>query len=107
MIAAQHERQAALLEDAERRLVQALADARDVSNVFLTWIPFVLRFGDRRDEIAGVDDRNAQRRQPLAEPGDAERGWSHVDSAAIASEIERDAHDVDGFRHRLTRPITS
>ena len=41
-----------------------------------------------------------ERGQPLAEPGNPERGRPHVDAAAIAAEIERDADDVNGRRHR-------
>ena len=54
-----------------------------------------LGFGDRRDEIALVDDGHPERGQPFAEPGDAECGRPHVDAAAVAAEIQRDADDVN------------
>ena len=75
---------------------------------FLLGSPSRLDFGDRRHQVALVDDRDAERGQPLAEPGDAERGRPHVDAAAVAAEIERHADDVDGTawlqgstRHRV------
>ena len=63
-----------------------------------------LRFRDRRDEIALVDDRNAQRGQALAEPRDPECRRSHIDAAAIAPEVERHADDVDGTARIKTVP---
>ena len=96
VVAAEHEREAAFLEHGERRLVELLADARDLADVFLARIAERLGLGNRRDEIAGVDDRHAQRRQPFAEPGDAKRRGPHVDAAAVAAEVERHADDVHG-----------
>ena len=63
---------------------------------FLRRVAERLDFRDRRDEIALVDDRDAERREALAEPGDPERGRPHVDAAAVAAEIERHADDVNG-----------
>ena len=63
---------------------------------FLLRVAGGLDLRDRRDEIAVVDDRHAERGQALAEPGDPERGRSHVDAAAVAAEVERDADDVNG-----------
>ena len=101
VVAAEHEREAVLLEHAERRLVEPLADARDLADVFLFRIAERLDFGNRRHEIAFVDDRHAERRQPLGEAGDAKRRRSHVDAAAIAAEIERDPDEVKSLRaHR-------
>ena len=40
----------------------------------------------------------SERRELLAEAGDAERRRSHVGAAAIAAEIERHADDVNGLR---------
>ena len=48
-------------------------------------------------QIALVDDRVAERRDLLAEAGDAQRRRPHVDAAAAAAEVERDADDVDSF----------
>ena len=56
---------------------------------FLLGSPSVLRFRNRRDEIAFVDDRQPSAVEPLAEPGDAKRRRSHVDAAAAAAEVER------------------
>jgi hypothetical protein len=79
--------------------VQTLAHASDVADVFLVRIAFVLRFGDRRREIARIDDLNAERGQTLSEGGDEEGRPTHVHTATIASEIERNADDMHGFRH--------
>src|SRR5262249_11007087 len=55
-------------------------------------------------EIAGVEDGNAQCRQALAEASDPEGGRAHINSAAVAAEIQRDADDVDGTRHAISIP---
>ena len=62
---------------------------------FLCGSPDGLDFGDRRDEIALVDDGHAERGQPFAKAGDPEGGRPHVDAAAVAAEVERDADDVN------------
>ena len=53
-----------------------------------------LRFGNRRRQVAFVDDGVAERGDLLAEPGDAERGRPHVDAAPAAAKVERHADDV-------------
>jgi hypothetical protein len=40
-------------------------------------------------------------RQALADSGDAERGWPHVDPAAVPTEVERDTDDVN-WTHKET-----
>ena len=84
-----------LSSDRERGLVEPLADARDLPDVFLLRIAGGLDLGDRRDQIAVVYDGHAEGGQAFAEPGNAERGWPHVDAAAVAAEVERDPDDVD------------
>ena len=96
VIATEDERQTALFERRQRRLVEPLADFRDLADVLLVRVAERLDLGDRRDEVALVDDGDAERGQALAEPGDAERGRAHVDAAAVAAEIQRDTDDVDG-----------
>ena len=89
------------LEHAERRLVELLADARDLADVLLLRIAERLDLRNRRDEVAFVDDGHAERGEPLGEAGDAKRRWSHVDAAAVAAEVERDADEVESLRaHR-------
>ena len=39
-----------------------------------------------------------ERREPLGESGDPKRRRSHVDAAAIAAEVERDADEVKRLR---------
>jgi hypothetical protein len=68
MVAAQHDRDAPLLEHRERGLVETLAHARDLADVFLTRVPERLDLGDRRHEIAGVHDRDPERRQAFPRP---------------------------------------
>ena len=103
VVAAEHEREAAPLEHAERRLVELLADARDLADVLLFRIAERLDLRNRRDEIALVDDRHAERREPLGEPGNAKRGRPHVDAAAVTAEIERDSDEVKGLRTHSRR----
>ncbi len=55
-----------------------------------------LDLGNRRDEIAFVDDPVAEDLETFAEPGDPERGRAHVDAAPVAAEVERHADDVNG-----------
>ena len=53
------------------------------------------------DEVAFIDDGDAERREPFGEAGDAKCGGPHVDAAAIAAEVERDANEVESVRaHR-------
>ena len=82
----------------------SFSQTRAISRMyFLRGSPERLDLRDRRDEVAGVDDRDAQRREPLAEAGDAERRRPHVDAAAVAAEIERHADDVNGPRLARSR----
>ena len=97
VVAAEHDRHRAFVERRQRRLIHLLADLRDVADVFLALVAQLLRFGNRRREVALVDDRVAERGEPLAEAGDAERGRPHVDAAPAAAEVERHADDVDGL----------
>ncbi len=95
VIAAEHDRQRALLQGGERRLVQLFADARDFADVLLLRIAERLDFRDGRDEVAFVDDGHSERGEPLRQSGDAKRGRSHVDAAPVAAEVERDADQVN------------
>ena len=99
VIAAEHERERAFLERRERALEQLLADAGDVLDVALCDVARPLDLGNRRDDVALVDDGEAETRELLADAGDAERRRPHVGAAAIAAEVERYADDVDGL-HR-------
>ncbi len=86
--------------DCSARLIELLADLRDVADVFLALVAQLLRFRDRRGEIAFVDDGVAERGDALAEAGDAKRRRPHVDAAPAAAEVERHADDVNGLgRH--------
>ena len=49
----------------------------------------------RRLEVAFVDDGATHGGQALAESGDANGRRAHVDAAAAAAEVERDAMNVD------------
>jgi hypothetical protein len=106
VIAPEHERKAALLERRERGPVQLFADAGDLADVLLAGVAKGLGLRDWRDEVAFVGDRYPERRQTLAEACDSKRGGPHVDAAAIAAEVERDADDVnrthaDGLYHSV------
>src|SRR4029077_16288566 len=101
-IATEYKRQAAFFEHTERRLEQPLAHACDVADVFLTRIAFVLCLWNRRHEIAAIDDRYAERRQAFPKARNAERRGAHVDAAAIATEVQRDADDVDRAQFDVT-----
>ncbi len=73
---------------------------------FLPGSPADVVSGIGATEIPIVHDRHAERRQALAEPGNAEGGRPHVDAAAVAAEVERHADDVNGTHgaHCSTRP---
>ena len=101
VVAAEHERKSAALERRERHLVDLLTDPRDVQDVFLPIVVLVLRLGNRRRQVAVVDDRVAQPREALAEAGDTKRRRPHVHAPSSAAEIERHANDVNGL-HELT-----
>ncbi len=58
------------------------------------------RLGLGRDDVAAVEDRERDRRQPLLEPRVADRRRAHVDAAAGLAEVERRADDRDGTLHR-------
>ena len=62
---------------------------------FCSRIAFVLRLGIRRDDVAFVAHAMAERREPLANAGDADRRGAHVHAAPSAAQIERHADDVD------------
>ena len=106
VIAAEHERQRAFLERDQRRLVQLFAHRGDVVDVFLALVAPFLRFGNRRLEIAPIDDGAAKRREALVEPGNAKRRRPHVDAAAAAAKIQGHADDVDAhaWRARTAEP---
>ena len=57
-----------------------------------------LRLG--RDDVAAVEDGERDLRQPLLEPGVADRRRAHVDAASGLAEVERRADDRDGTLHR-------
>ena len=103
VVAAEHDRDPAGVEDARATSCRAgRRPRRSRWMYFLARVAQLAHFRDRRDQIALVDDREAQRREPLGQPGDAERGGPHVDAAAVAAEIERHADDV-GCRHGMNR----
>ena len=97
MVAAEHERHRPLVERRKRRLIYLLADLGDVADVFLVLVAELLRFGNGRRKIALVDHRVTERRDLLAETGNAQRGRSHVDPPSSAAEVEGYADDVDSL----------
>ncbi len=72
VIAAENDRNPALLQGGERGLVESLADLRDLTDVLLGGIAERLHFGDGRHQIALVDDGKSEGRETLGQPGDAE-----------------------------------
>ena len=65
-------------------------------------VALVAGFRDRRGQVALVDDRVAERSDPLAETGNAERGRPHVDAAPAAAEVERHADHMNRFHRTFT-----
>ena len=102
VVAAENDRHRPFVERRQRRLIQLLAHPGDVADVLLALVAELLRFGNRRRQIAFVDERAAEGGDAFAESGDPERGRSHVDAAAVAAEIQRHADDVDGFHRSFT-----
>src|SRR5581483_6969164 len=87
-------------------VVDPMTDARDLANVLLRRIALGPRLRNRRDEIAAVADRDADRRELLSEAGNAHRRRSHVHAAPPAAEIQRRADDLDGpRRHAPAAPV--
>ena len=100
MVAAEHEREGALphrLLDERGELRARLEDLRQEPR------PLVLereRLGLGRDDVAAVRHGEPDLREPLLEPGVADRRRAHVDAAARLAEVERRADDRDGTLHR-------
>ena len=69
---------------------------------FFFGIAVLFRFGNRRRQIAAIDDDASERRDLFAEPGDAKRRRSHVDAAAAAAHVEGNADQMDRRRHGPT-----
>src|SRR5439155_24427344 len=97
VIAAEHHRHRTLVQRSERRLIDLLADLRDVADVLLLLVAQLLRLRNRRREVALVDDGVSETNKPFAEPRDAKRGRAHVDAAPAAPQVEGNADDVYGF----------
>ena len=72
VIAAENDRNPALLQGGERGLVESLADLRDLTDVLLRGIAERLHFGDGRHQIALVYDGKPEGRETLGQPGDPE-----------------------------------
>ncbi len=98
VITAEHERESTSIEDAERGLVELLAEARDLADVLLLRIPERLDLGDWSDQVALVDDGDPECGEAFGEAGDAKCRRPHVDAAATAAEVERDANEVESLR---------
>jgi hypothetical protein len=104
VIAAEHDRGAAFEQHVARLIVECLADARDLAEIALPRIAGRRRLLGRRVDVAVVVDFVAERSQALADAGDPDRGRPHVDAAAAAAEVERNADDAEpahDFRRRL------
>ena len=65
------------------------------ANVLLPRVAFRLDLGDRRHEVAVVDDGDAQSGEPLAQTRYAKGRRSHIDTPAIAAEVEGNADDMN------------
>ena len=99
VIAAEHDRHRALVQRAERGLIELLTDLGNVADVFLALVAELLRLGNRRGEIAFVDDGVAKRGDALTEAGDPQCRRPHVHAAPVAAQVKRHADDVNDF-HR-------
>ena len=86
-----------------RLVVERLTDAQNLAEIALARIARRRRFLGRRVDVAVVVDLVAERGQPLADAGDPHRGRSHVDAAAAAAEVERDADDAEAAHGRGRR----
>ena len=98
MVATQHQRNRALIQRLEAGAVEPLTDTRNLVNVFLAVVSLLVELANRRLDVATVDDRTAQRRYLIAEPGDPEGRRPHVDAAPSTAKVERDSDDVDWFQ---------
>src|ERR1700675_2341089 len=96
MVAAEHERCGAIAKRRQRRLVQALADVRDVRDVFLLLVAWFLGFANGRREVTAIGHLVPEGAKPLRQARDAERGRTHVHAAAATTKIQRNTDEMDG-----------
>src|SRR5687768_289848 len=102
VIAAEHQRNRAFFNRRARGLVDAIAYLGDLFDEFLFGITVLLGFGNRRREIAAVDDDPSERGDLFAETRDAKCRWSHIDTATAAAHVEWNADQMNGGGHGRT-----
>ena len=96
MIAAEHQRHAALGQRLAAELVDLLAHPGNLADVALALVACHPGFGDGRVDVAVVEDVVPEQGQPLPDARDSQGRGAHVDAAAAAAKVHADADDVDG-----------
>ncbi len=95
MIAAEHERKAALRDDVLHDVRKLVADRFYDREVLRVLLRDGRRLGHRHAQVAVIGHGDAQALERLFQARVADRGRAHVDAAAVGAQIHRDAHDVD------------
>jgi hypothetical protein len=95
MVAAQHERERAIVETLGGQVVQLLADPGDIVDVLLPLVAQLLGFGDRRSKIASIDDGVTELGNALGESGNPQSRRPHIDAAPVAAKVEGDTDNLD------------
>ena len=91
VVAAQHQRQAAVLEHRPDRVAQPLAGAADLAQVPEPRVAGVVGLGDLDVHVAGVVDLVPQVADVVVDVGQAEGRGAHVDATAPGPQVERHA----------------
>ena len=96
VVAADHDRCGTVRQRGRGGLVQLPAHAGDLPDVFLAWLTRCACFAHRVAEIALINHRVAERREPGAQLSNPEGRWAHVDAASPRPEVEWYADQLQG-----------
>ena len=97
VVAAEHEREGALLQRLVHEPGDLLADRLHLGQKARMLVTQTGRLDDRGRDVAPVVDLEPHLRQTPVESRVADRGGAHVDAAAAGTEVERRADHDDGL----------
>ena len=98
MVAAEHQRRAALIERLHHRLGGAGAGLGNLLQVVGVLAPEALRFRDLDLDVAAVGDLVAERLKARLQSGYAHGRRAHVHAAPAGAQVERHAHHANAPR---------
>jgi hypothetical protein len=102
VVASKHNRNRSFFERGAHELVESIADPRNLFDEFFLGIAVFPGFGNRSRKIASVDHWAAEPGDLVADPSDPESRRPHIDATPAPAHIERDADDMDRWRHNST-----